>query len=74
VLSRHPKGIYARVRRGEISGVTGIDDPYEAPENPEIVIDTVSCAARENALLILDSLADRGFVASAGRSATEAKE
>ena len=71
---RDPKGIYARMRRGEISGVTGIDDPYEPPENPEMVIDTVSRAARENALLILDNLADRGFVASAGLSASEARE
>jgi bifunctional enzyme CysN/CysC len=32
---RDPKGLYARARSGEISGMTGIDDPYEAPENPE---------------------------------------
>jgi sulfate adenylyltransferase len=71
---RDPKGIYARMRRGEISGVTGIDDPYEPPENPEIVIETVSRAASENALLILDNLADHGFVASAGRSAGQSME
>ncbi len=35
---RDPKGLYAKARKGEISGFTGIDDPYEAPEAPEIVV------------------------------------
>jgi bifunctional enzyme CysN/CysC len=35
---RDPKGLYARARAGEISGMTGIDDPYEAPESPELVV------------------------------------
>ena len=35
---RDPKGLYAKARRGEISGMTGIDDPYEAPEAAEIVV------------------------------------
>ena len=38
---RDSKGMYAMARRGEITGFTGIDDPYEAPENPEITLDTV---------------------------------
>ena len=33
---RDPKGLYARARAGEITGMTGIDDPYEAPEHPEL--------------------------------------
>jgi adenylylsulfate kinase len=37
---RDVKGLYAKARRGEISGMTGIDDPYEAPQAPELVIDT----------------------------------
>ncbi|QIS11885.1 adenylyl-sulfate kinase [Nocardia arthritidis] len=36
--SRDPKGMYAKARAGEIRGFTGIDDPYEAPEHPEIVL------------------------------------
>ena len=36
---RDPKGLYKKARAGEIKGFTGIDDPYEAPENPEIVLD-----------------------------------
>jgi adenylylsulfate kinase len=37
---RDVKGLYAKARRGEISGMTGVDDPYEAPVAPELVIDT----------------------------------
>jgi len=39
---RDVKGLYARARRGEIAHFTGIDDPYEAPEHPELVIDTTA--------------------------------
>ena len=38
--SRDVKGLYAKSRRGEIEGFTGIDDPYEEPDGPELVIDT----------------------------------
>ncbi len=37
---RDVKGLYARARRGEIQNFTGIDDPYEPPENPELTLDT----------------------------------
>jgi adenylyl-sulfate kinase len=37
---RDVKGLYARARRGELLQLTGVDDPYEVPENPEITIDT----------------------------------
>lgn len=37
---RDVKGLYARARRGEIQNFTGIDDPYEAPEHPELTLDT----------------------------------
>ena len=42
---RDSKGMYAKARRGEIKDFTGIDDPYEAPENPEITLDTVAHSA-----------------------------
>lgn len=59
---RDSKGMYAKARRGEINGFTGIDDPYEPPQHPEIVLDTVFHAAEENARLILKHLVGRGFV------------
>jgi adenylylsulfate kinase len=37
---RDVKGLYARARRGEIRNFTGLDDPYEAPEQPELTLDT----------------------------------
>ncbi len=59
---RDIKGLYAKARRGEIKGFTGIDDPYEAPQNPELRLNTVNSTPKENAYLILEYLIDRGFV------------
>jgi sulfate adenylyltransferase len=59
---RDIKGLYARARRGEIKGFTGIDDPYEPPHNPEITLDTVKFTPEQNARLIVKYLAERGFV------------
>lgn len=59
---RDTKGLYARARRGEIKGFTGIDDPYEPPRHPEIRLDTVARTAEENARWILEYLIERGFV------------
>lgn len=59
---RDVKGMYAKARRGEVTGFTGVDDPYEAPLDPEITLDTVNHTAEENARLILDYLVAEGFV------------
>ena len=59
---RDTKGLYARARRGEIVGFTGIDDPYESPQNPELRLDTIDKTAEENARLILSLLVEAGFV------------
>jgi sulfate adenylyltransferase len=60
--SRDTKGMYAKARRGEISGFTGIDDPYEPPEHPEITLRTVSVTPEANAEQILAYLLVKGFV------------
>ena len=60
--ARDLKGMYAKARRGEITGFTGIDDPYEPPKHPEIVLDTVSRSAEENARQVMDYLTRSGFV------------
>ncbi len=60
--SRDTKGMYARARRGEIKGFTGIDDPYEPPENPEVTLDTVAQTPEDNARKIVDVLLERGFI------------
>ena len=59
---RDTKGLYARARRGELQGFTGIDDPYEAPRRPEIRIETLTHSAEENAHMILEHLLQTGFV------------
>ena len=59
---RDVKGMYAKARRGEIAGFTGIDDPYEPPLHPEITLDTVKLTPEENAHLILRYIQQRGFV------------
>ncbi len=59
---RDVKGLYAKARRGEIKGFTGIDDPYEPPNNPEVSLDTVHYTAEENAHRIVDLLTERGFL------------
>ena len=63
---RDHKGLYAKARRGEIKGFTGIDDPYEAPINPEIRLDTVSMTPEENARAIMAYLAEQGFIRDYG--------
>lgn len=59
---RDPKGLYKKARAGQIKGFTGIDDPYEAPEKPEIVIDTESTPAPEAAQQILAYLEKGGYL------------
>jgi sulfate adenylyltransferase len=59
---RDTKGIYAKARRGEVKNLTGINDPYESPQKPEIVIETISSAPEQNACFILAFLRKQGFV------------
>ena len=60
--SRDAKGMYARARAGEITGFTGIDDPYEAPPDPELTLDTVAYEPAENAVRIIELLTEAGFL------------
>ena len=59
---RDTKGMYSAARRGEIKNFTGIDDPYEPPQHPEITLDAGSVCPEINARSIEDYLAARGFV------------
>ena len=59
---RDVKGLYAKARRGEITGFTGIDDPYEEPHHAEIELDTVKYSPKENARSIVDYLRETGLV------------
>jgi bifunctional enzyme CysN/CysC len=53
---RDPKGLYKKARQGQLANFTGIDSPYEPPENPEIRIDTTGCTPREAAKQVIELL------------------
>jgi adenylyl-sulfate kinase len=59
---RDVKGLYAKAFAGELKGFTGVDDPYEEPTNPELVIDTEAHDAEESAALIIAKLEELGLV------------
>jgi sulfate adenylyltransferase len=59
---RDVKGMYRQAREGKIKNFTGVDDPYEPPLDPELVIDAAGRAAEENAELILAHLVAQGFL------------
>src|SRR5580700_4556435 len=59
---RDPKGLYKKARAGQIKGFTGIDDPYEAPEKPELVIETEKHKPQEAAETILALLEKHGHL------------
>ena len=59
---RDPKGLYKKARNGEIKGFTGIDAPYEAPVNPELVVETDKETLRESVLAVLNFLQEKGYI------------
>ena len=56
---RDVKGLYARARRGEIKNFTGIDDPYEPPESPEMTLDTRVMTVDESVAKVLEHIGER---------------
>ena len=59
---RDPKGLYKKARAGQLKGFTGIDDPYEAPEKAELLIETEKHSAEESAKQILAYLEKGGYL------------
>jgi adenylyl-sulfate kinase len=59
---RDTRGLYARARAGTLSGLTGVDSPYERPEQPELRLDTERRPAAECAERVLELLVERGLV------------
>ena len=60
--SRDPKGLYKKARAGQIKGFTGIDDPYEEPTDPEILVDTEQLTPDQGAKQILAYLEQGGYL------------
>ncbi|MBX6770199.1 MAG: adenylyl-sulfate kinase [Chloroflexi bacterium] len=65
LVRRDVKGLYARALRGEIANFTGVSDPYEEPEAPEVIVDTDRQSPAESVGRILAELERRGYVRSA---------
>src|SRR5215470_13370158 len=59
---RDPKGLYKKARAGEIKGFTGIDDPYEAPLKPELVLDASKVKPEEAAVKLIELLEKHGKI------------
>lgn len=59
---RDPKGLYKKARAGEIKGFTGIDAPYEAPENAELILSTKDHSIEECVQQVLDFLAEKNIL------------
>ena len=59
---RDVKGLYAKARAGEIKGFTGIDDPYEAPDNAEVVVKTGELSVEESAQAVIDKLVELKYL------------
>jgi len=62
---RDVKGLYAKARSGEIKEFTGVSDPYEPPENPELVLETEQQSPEQSAQQILTYLEERRFIPAA---------
>lgn len=59
---RDPKGLYKKARSGEIRDFTGIDSPYEAPENAELVVNTFNQTVEECVETVLAYLTNKKFI------------
>ena len=66
---RDVKGLYEKALSGEIKNFTGISDPYEAPENPEITINSENQSEEESLKLIMDYLESQGYIAGVAANA-----
>jgi len=61
-MSRDTKGLYARALAGELQNFTGVSDPYEDPEAPELRLDTAELTPEESATLVLQRLEQLGLL------------
>ena len=60
--NRDVKGLYKRARAGEIKNYTGIDSPYEIPEDPEIIIDTDKESVQESVAKVIELLKNKNII------------
>jgi adenylylsulfate kinase len=60
--TRDPKGLYKKARAGQLKNFTGIDDPYEAPLNPELTIDATHTSPQEATVILAEYLSKQGLL------------
>lgn len=60
--ARDVKGLYAKQRAGELSGLTGVDDPYEVPEKPDLRLDTAGHSLQDSVAAVLGLLGEHGLL------------
>lgn len=60
--ARDPKGLYRKARRAELANFTGIDSPYERPENAELTLDGARLSAEESAARVIEEMRSRGLL------------
>ncbi|MCW3986413.1 MAG: adenylyl-sulfate kinase [Candidatus Bathyarchaeota archaeon] len=63
-IRRDPKGLYKKALAGEITNMTGIQDPYEEPSNPEVLLDTEHDSSQNNAAKVIGKLVKLGYIKS----------
>jgi sulfate adenylyltransferase len=61
---RDRKGLYAKARAGQLTGMTGVDDPYEVPTDADLVVDTSELSVEEAVNAVLTYLTESGWVES----------
>lgn len=73
-IKRDPKGLYRKALNGEIQDMTGIQDPYEEPINPEVAVDTERQGIEECVDIILTKLHQLGYITAPAKAIEERKE
>ncbi|HDL85927.1 MAG TPA: adenylyl-sulfate kinase [Candidatus Acetothermia bacterium] len=73
LIERDPKGLYKKALSGEIKGFTGIDDPYEPPKNPEIVVHTDLETVEESTAKVIAFLEQSGLISIENDSIASAR-
>jgi len=61
-IKRDPKGLYKKALAGEITNMTGIQDPYEEPLNPEVLLDTEHDSSKNNVAKVIKKLEELGYI------------
>ena len=61
-MSRDTKGLYARALAGEVANFTGVSDPYEVPEKPEVRLDTAELTREDSVALVIGRLEELGLL------------